>query len=199
MKLLFILLFISFISFSQTQEATIFFNDGEAFEGYAGIKNNKIKFRISLEDKAEILDYKTISKIKFYGFEMSKTFEYLKIKENAKPILIELVSKGVVSLYKQESTYWTGTNSHTTPSEFGSIPSGAGLAHRTSKTINYLKRETDKLPTCLNGMIFNKWKKTTMVFLSDCPTLIDKIKTNEFREIHLQEIVEYYNDFCTEL
>jgi len=30
--------------FSQSQEATMLFNDGEFFEGYGAIKNNKIKF-----------------------------------------------------------------------------------------------------------------------------------------------------------
>jgi len=191
MKLIFLFLIINLTSFSQTQEATIFFNDGESFEGYGSLRNNKIKFRLSLDDKGEYWDYETISKIEFHGFNLTETYVYLKIKENTKPILIELVTDGEVSLYKQETTYSAGNNIQTDPVNFGKIPSGAGLAHTTSKTTSYLKRETDKLPTRLNGIIFNKWKKLTIVFLSDCPSLIDKIKTNEFREKHLKEIVEY--------
>lgn len=188
MKLVFIFLFVSLFSFCQNQEATMFFSDGDSFEGYGAIKNNKIKFRLLLEDKAEKWDYELVSKIIFHGFNRTVTYEYVKLKEFTNPVLLELVTEGEVSLYRNEKNRWVGGNN-----EF------PGSAQKITVITNYLKRNNTQFPICLNYGIFNPWKKRTINFLSDCPTLVKKIKTNVFREVHLQEIVEYYNDFCTEL
>jgi hypothetical protein len=197
MKLLYIFFLSTISCFSQTQEATIFFNDGESIDGFGNLKRNKIKFRISLDEKADLWDYEMISKIEFHGFEISRTFKYLRVKENTNPILIELISEGEVSLYQEKLTYWSSINTHTSPSDYGKTPSKIPI--KTSKIKNYIMRNNDEFPTCLNCGIFSNWKKNIISYLSDCPTLIEKIKKNEFREIHLQEIIEYYNDFCTDI
>jgi len=146
----------------------------------------------------EYWDYETISKIEFHGFNLTETYEYIDIKSSIIPVLLELVTEGEVSLYRKEKTRWIGSNIPGIKDENGQNGS-PGSARKTTITTNYLKRENEQFPICLNYGIINPWKKRTINFLSDCPTLIKKIKTNEFRQIHLQEIVEYYNDFCSEL
>ena len=63
------------------------------------IKNEKIKFRLSLDDKPDNWDDKSVSKVEFYGFNIKKTYEYLKPNKHEKPRLFELLVDGEVSLY----------------------------------------------------------------------------------------------------
>jgi hypothetical protein len=195
LKLVLSFMFLSFYSFSQTQEATIFFNDGDSIDGFGMIKNNKVKFRASLDSEGDFWDFESISKIEFYGFEMYKTYEYVKLKPNINPILLELVTDGEVSLYREESSKWTGSNIPEILDEYGR-PGVPGSAQKVVKVKNYIKRKSDEVASCLNCGVFNNWRKRANDFFSDCEYLVKKIKTNELR--YLRDIVEYYNDFCAE-
>ncbi len=189
---LFILIFTlaSINCFSQSEEATIFFKNGDSIPGYAFIKNNKIKFRVSLDSKGDFWSSLMVEKVEFDTFFGTKTYEYIKLNEFDDPVLLELVTEGEVSLYRQTSSSWILDSS---------FPQNNHPNNRkVTKATNFLIRQNNDYPSCLNCGLFNKWKKRTMDFLIDCPVLVEKIKTNEFREIHLQEIVEYYNNFCTE-
>jgi len=177
--------------YSQSEKAILFFNDGDSIPGYAFIKNNKIKFRVSLESKADFWSFDMVKKVEFETLFRIITYEYVKLNESDDPLLIELVTKGEVSFYRQTSSSWI-LDSNFPGNNF---PNN----RKVTNVSNYLVRKNDDYPSCLNCGLFNKWKKRTMDFLIDCPVLVKKIKTNEFREIHLQEIVEYYNDYCTEL
>lgn len=68
--------------FSQVQRADLIFKDGDVIEGFGMItRNNKIKFRISLEDKADVFEGIIVKEIMFYGFEQTKIFEFVKITD----------------------------------------------------------------------------------------------------------------------
>ncbi len=174
--------------FSQSEKATIFFKDGESIQGYGFVKNNKVKFRVSLDSKGDFWEHEMIDKIEFETFFGIKTFKYIKANDFNPPFLMELVTEGEVSLYRKSSSSW-----QTNPGLNG-LPSN----YKVEKVTNFLIRKGDDFPSCLNCGLFNKWKKRSIDFFINCPGLIEKIKSNEYREIHLQEIVEYYNDFCTE-
>ena len=195
LKLVISFILLSFYCFSQTQESTIFFKDGDSIEGYGMIKNNKVKFRASLDSEGDFWDFESITKIEFYGFKMYKTHEYVKLKPNMNPILLELVTGGEVSLYREKKSKWTGGNIPEIPDEYGErgVP---GSAQKVVEVKNYIKRNSDEFPSCLNCGVFNNWRKRATDFFSDCEYLVKKIKANEFRD--LQEIVEFYNDFCAE-
>jgi hypothetical protein len=62
----------------------------------------------------------------------------------------------------------------------------------------YLKRDKDEYATCINSGVFKSWAKSTTEFLYDCDYLVKKIKDNEFSLREIKEIVEFYNDICTE-
>lgn len=177
--------------FSQSQEATIYFKDGESIQGYASIKNDKIKFRVTLDSKADTWTSLMIDRVEFDTFFGPKIYKYIKLEKISSPILLELVTEGELSLYRKNDSSWTldpNFPKNKFPSNF-----------KTESTINYLIHKDDNFATCLNCGIINNWKKRTLKFLKDCPELVKKIKKNEFREIHMEEIITYYNDFCSEL
>jgi hypothetical protein len=190
---IFLILSITFLSincFSQSEEATIFFKDGDSIQGYGLIKNNKIKFRVSLNGKSDFWTFRMVEKIEFETFFGIKIYEYIKLNKDRVPILMELITKGEVSLYRQTDSSWVLDTNFPE----NNFPNNRIVTNET----NFLVRKNSDYTSCLNCGLFNKWKKRTIHFLIDCPTLVQKIKKNEFREIHLKEIVEYYNDFCTE-
>ncbi len=96
--------FVNLQSYSQTQDAIIYFKDGDSIEGLASLKNNKIKFKISADDKADTWDHENVSKIKFIGFDIVQTYEYVKLNASGDPKLLELIVEGNVCLYKEEKT-----------------------------------------------------------------------------------------------
>ncbi|MCB4809626.1 hypothetical protein LG651_15325 [Tamlana sp. 62-3] len=185
-----IIAFSSIYSFAQPEDATIYFKDGDSIPGYAFIKHNEINFRVSMESEDDFWDYEMVDKVEFETFFGPKIYKYIKLNEFDKPVLLELVTEGEISMYRQRSTSWI------LDSDFpqNNFPNN----RQVTKVTNFLIRKNDDYPSCLNCGIINKWKKRTMDFVIDCSSLVKKIKTNELREIHLQEIVEYYNDFCTD-
>ena len=185
LKLVLSFIFSSLYSFSQTQEAAIFFTDGVSFEGYGMIEDNKVKFRASLESKSDYWDYENITRIEFYGFEMSKTFEYVKLDSNTKPVLLELLSSGEVSLYKEEKSKWVRN-------DISGIQAGA---QKINIEKYYLKRKNDDFAESLNCGVFN-WKKCMSKNFSDCEYLIKKINLNELQDI--PSVVDFYNNYCGE-
>ncbi len=184
MKILITLTVLLFIfssnSFSQTQEATIFFHDGDSIKGYGMVKKNRIKFRVSLDSKGDYWSYKSIKKIQFPKFDFYKTYEYVKLNTYSIPILLELVVDGDVALYRREQHEFIYND----------------FADPNKEMKYYLKRSTDKFLTCMNCK--NKWLRLTTEFLSDCEDLIKKIKARELVETDMEEIIEYYNDLCAE-
>lgn len=180
------ILFICFYGFSQDQEATIFFKDGDSIQGFAMIKNEKIKFRISLDEKPDTWDYESVSKVEFYGFNIIKTYVYMKPNKYEKHRLFELLVNGEISLYLEGFSILINNSTN------NKIPS------EVTKEYNYVKRKTDEYPTCINCYPLESWKKKTLAFFKDCPNLIKKIKNNELREIHLVDIVYFYNDYCAD-
>ena len=187
---LFIFFIINFQCYCQTQESIIFFNDGDSIEGLAIIKNNRIKFKISHDSKAEFWDFESIKKIKFIGFEMDKTYEYVKLDSFNGPKLIELVVGGKVSLYQKEKNYYLQNYNGST------ILSASNT--KSDLDFYYLKRDKDEYATCINNGVFKSWAKNTTEFLYDCDYLVKKIENNEFSLSKIKEIVEFYNDICTE-
>ena len=107
LKLLFFLFLNNFFAFSQDQECILYFKDGTSLEGYGMLKivnildpKEKIKFRLTKEEKGDFWDFEDISKITFIGFEITKTFEYVKTSKLEYPKLLEILVDGEVKLYR---------------------------------------------------------------------------------------------------
>lgn len=176
---------------AQTHPATLYFNDGDSIEGYAYIKkNNKVKFRIDTKSKADVWDHESIYRVTFETIDDIIIYDYVKLKDRYKPILLENITDGEVTLYKNITTSYV--------LHAGRVNGYPNQLFPSKTTNYYLKRSNDEYPTNIESL-FKSWKTNTIKFLHDCPILIKKIKSNEFRKDDMKDIVIYYNDFCTEL
>lgn len=203
-----LLFFICFKSYSQDQEAIIFFKDGDSIEGFAAIKFNKIKFKISLDDKPDTWDYEHVNKIIFIGFEMRKTFEYVKLNSLDKPKLVETITKGEATLYRKLGSDYSLTDQIINPHDelttndpnlnFNSSSNSQFHQYqaRDVPEFYYVKKEKDKYPTCLNCGVLNAWRKNVSKFFADCNFIVKKLKGDKWVFTDIQQIVEFYNDVC---
>ncbi|MHA7841825.1 MAG: hypothetical protein ACX93I_00805 [Winogradskyella sp.] len=183
------LILLSFLGNSQTQEATLHFNDGTSIEGYGLIfQEYKIKFRASLEDEPDVWDGTIVSGITFHGFEYDVEFGYVYAKNHERyPLLLEVLTEGEVTLYANviNKTVFS-------PPLDGDIP--LTIPHSFSKVKYYVKREQEKLATKLKG----RFKKCIIAYFGECSGLIKGIDNHEFRWATMIDLVNYYNDFCTD-
>ncbi len=193
----FIFLFFYFFQFlhAQDQEATLNFSDGTSLVGFGSIDSNKIKFRLTKEDKPDLWDQEMVKGITFHGFEFDIKFEYLKVRKNALYKLFEVVEEGNVTLY-------VNTN------EFNIINiNGLPLFYTKKKYFNegrenskmtnvsfFVKRENEEYPTSLNF----GFKKKVLNYFSGCIKIEEKVGSGEWFSNDIETIVSYYNDICAE-
>ena len=59
-------------STAQSEPATMYFKDGDSIDGLAVIRNNKIKFKLDENDKADFWNHETVSRIVFNRFGYRK-------------------------------------------------------------------------------------------------------------------------------
>ena len=201
LKLLFFLFLNNFFAFSQDQECILYFKDGTSLEGYGMLKivnildpKEKIKFRLTKEEKGDFWDFEDISKITFIGFEMTKTFEYVKTSKLEYPKLLEILVDGEVKLYRSPESI-------THRFYFDNNDIGKNNFPKTSVTSvqnNYLKRDNEEIATCIDCSVFKNWAKNVSNYLSDCTTLVDDLKNYKYTFAKLEDAIIFYNDFCTE-
>lgn len=195
-----IFLLVIFQSYSQTQESIIYFNEGDSIEGFASIKNNKIKFKISDHDKADTWNYENVKKVKFIGFDIVQTYEYIKLNSFDDPKLLELIVEGDVNLYKEEKvqflTHPNITNKTAVSTHGTNNLNSYSYQTEQYRELFYVKRKKDQYPTYINSGILSNWKKNTIIFFADCDFLVKKIKDNKYGFNQINEIVEFYNDIC---
>lgn len=193
MKIL-IVLFLTTFSLShvisQNNVAEIFFNDGTSIEGYAELhKLNKIKFRVSLDDKPDIWTNLMVDKIIFYGFEMRTIFQYVRLKPDAPVKLLEVLVDEETKLFADVTTF----------TFYSSNGMNNGL--RTGLSQNdfsiskiYVQKSGDNFPVALTG----NFKRKAKQYFSNCDGLLKKLDKGEFRKSTAKDMVYYYIDYCSE-
>lgn len=209
-----------FFAFAQDQECIMYFNDGTSIEGFGKLEvvgkydiREKIKFRLTKEDEGDYWDFEDISKITFLGFEMKKTFAYVKIKEREYPQLLELLVDGDVKLYKffERTRFFNSFNNNPTkynaslsqnrevtftPENSSTLP----FPNRNEEVRDehYLIRETEEIATCIDCSILKSWAKNVSNYLADCDTLVRDLKNHKYSFAELEDAIIYYNDICVE-
>lgn len=187
--------FLSLPLIAQEHEATLYFQDGTDVSGYGtlkldkasfyGLPKDKIVFRVTKDDEPDTWDEKTVTKIVFHDFDSPRTFEYVEIKfSNGNEIcLLELIIKGEVNLYADALAAW---NSKPKDPDEGShiIPDSKYLK---------VKRDKETKLTVLTGN-----KKKIAAYFNECPGIVERLSSNEFNIGSLEDIVEYYNDLCSD-
>ena len=200
-KLLLFLSLNSFFSFSQDQECILYFKDGTAIEGYGMLKivnildpKEKIKFRLTKEEKGDFWDFEDISKITFIGFEMTKTFEYIKTSKYEYPKLLEILVDGEVKLYRSPETITYRLYFENYSVDKNNFPNTS----KANVQFNYLKRDKEEIATCIDCYPLKSWAKQVSEYLSDCETLVYDLKKHKYTFAELEDVIIFYNDFCTE-
>lgn len=199
-KLLFILtLLITLSSFGQDQKAIIYFRNGTELKGLASITDSGSKIRFKKAEKAKkiIYDSQKVDKIVIRENDKDVLYQYKIIKNKKKPLLLEPIKEGKVTLYKI-------VNQGYNPSVYTGNGYGSGgwsNGNYYSISSYYVSKDNGNIVIHLGekGTIFTKnFKKAASEYFNDCSELVEKIQSKEFRKRDIVEIVEYYNGNCTE-
>ena len=153
----------------------------------------KIKFRLTKDEKGDFWDFEDVSKITFIGFEMTKTFEYVKTSKYEYPKLLEILVEGEVKLYRSPETISSNIF-------FDNNLNKNKFPQTTVKTVqnNYLKRDNEEIATCIDCYPLKSWAKQVSEYLADCETLVYDLKKHKYTFAELEDAIIFYNDFCTE-
>jgi hypothetical protein len=203
-KILFILLLNFNLAYCQMKEATIFFNDSTSIEGFAEIKKNKILFKVEEKDEASEWSSDIAKAVVFSSYGYSEKYEYISFATNKKPILLQVIEEGNVSLYLDinfvtDFLYFGGINSvgfgNTMTNPYGisyaTVPSSVNA---DMKKVYYTKRKNEAIATNITA----NFSKKSLKYFEDCGVLVKKIKTGKFRKDDIEEIISYYNNYCYE-
>lgn len=188
-----ILIFIGCIIFtsniiSQTQKASLIFLDGDVLEGYGVItKDNKIKFRISLDEKPDVWDNLIVRGIIFYGFEKEEEYEYIYTKIKKEPELLRVVLKGKITLYERKRFFKVYRLNNLNGEDFGN----SFLGVRENIDL-FIKRDNEEIATLYNRTM----KRSIQNYFKDCDAIFDLIESNEYRKYSREKLVKNYNIFC---
>jgi len=206
MKLNFIISLLVFSLFlsgcKMTDKAIIYQTNGAEKTGVGQIVKDKVRFLENGEDNIQTYRFDELEKVKIYKQDEIITFVFIKVKNyNTVPSLadsdfkkekaLEVAILGKVGLYR-EIVYYDNLafNDNTT------MPRKNLNASKNF----YVMRKTEKKATFLgssNG--FKKYfRESAIVYFSDCPSLVKKIKNKELGRDNVREIVEYYNAKCSE-
>ncbi len=185
-KLFYILLIIYSLGLSsQTQKADLIFIDGDTIQGFGSItRNNKIKFKLTSEDKAEKWDFTIVKGITFYGYNEIKEFEYIALQRRQKPVLLEVKHRGRINIYEKRSLSYENSFG-------GEFPTKSLVEYRET----YLKRDEEELAVNLSGFNF---RKNALKYFKDCPEIVDMFESKEYKNYTIERIALYYNVYCSE-
>ncbi|WP_420399784.1 hypothetical protein [Flagellimonas sp.] len=171
----------------QSTEARLILLDSTEFEGYAKVlKNNKILFRMDLEDEPDTWTSEQVRRIEFdNGFKII-AYEYVKFGES-RPGLYRVIEPGFLSLYAIDDSYWTPNT-----------PVGNGLMGGSTKvaTTSYFLKRKDQIDPCPVSRNKKMWKKRLLECFEDCPEVKEIILSDRVKEYDIEDLVWNYNEYC---
>ncbi len=185
---------------AQIRDAILTLHDSTQFEGYADLtKNNKIKFRMNLEDDADLWDHEEVYQIRFKGYPSDATYRYGKIRFRDKMLLLLVLEDGPMGYFGKEVTriiYEDGFGGGL-DSETGFPPENHGYRSGYKK-VPVLSRRYLKLPkeeTLISlGAEANPSKALMREWFAGCAEVLDEIEVNENYKI--ADLVWQYNRYC---
>jgi len=182
-----LLFFITAIA--QKQRVVLVFKDGTMTTGLGKIVGNKIKFKKGKGKKKYTYSHKEVNSLVTGEGNTNIEYFYKFIEGKKKVVLLELVKKGKVKLYKSISTY--------VPSSFG--PNGVFIEgrHKGSSSYYVSKSNNEKVFDLGDGTPFTKnFKKAASNYFKDCSILTNMIQDKKYKIKDIKEIVKFYNDGC---
>lgn len=184
-------IFFTSVSFCQFREGKIIFNDNTSIIGYGEIENNKILFKVALEDQPSEWNYEMVKGIVYSSYGFSEKYVYVKLSKQTKPKLLEVIDEGTIHLYKYAAIERVSS---------GYFPNLGGFGYHSTDTHKfkqeyYVKKDNEEYPTNLNL----NFKSTAIKYFSDCQIICEKINKRIFTKETIEEMVIYYNDYCYEV
>jgi hypothetical protein len=183
---------------AQKTEARLVFKDGTILNGLGKLKGAVcVKFRKDKNTKAKKYHFKDLESVQIYNGDSRTTYVYLLVKKKKKYKVLEEVVVGGISLYKVVSH---GAHAPMGVGFGGAGGMGMGMGMSTGFTIKsyYLRRKEEKEVTHITSTdLFSKnFKKAATAYFNDCPDLVEKIETKEYRKRDIRAIIEFYNSKC---
>lgn len=179
--------------FGQDRDAKLILKNTKCIEGFGEIKNNKIYFRLTLDEKPEVWTEDDAYGLEFVGHYIPEKYVYVFHGKKNEVHLMEVIEIGSVELYKD--TFYlayfssTGNNLNTTLS----APTSS---LNSFKNIEYYIKKQNDVKGIKVTMDFKKIGKT---FFSDCQDLMEIINEEEFfEEEEIIDLVKFYNANCGE-
>lgn len=203
------LLFIFCLGFlsAQDTEADIYYKDGKSFSGYGRLlKNNKVQFKRTKKTKSLKVVFKLLDSVVIHTENGDFLFKEVKVEKVKKPIVLEVLVTGKANLYGDTSyiinhgfTQNGATNFVSSTKKGGYYKNKTlfrpGIIITTDFLLQMPGEEEPKFLPLTNPLSSN-FKKTASEIFNDCPDLVAKIQSEEFKKRDLVEVVEYYNKKC---
>ncbi len=189
-KHILILLFSLFCAYSYAQllyePVEIMFKTEEKIVGKGKFAKKVYKFKNLTGGKARKIKYQEIFYIKTGSGENLKTYKCLSIKNQVGYFPFEELFDG-----KDFQLYFSTTNYMVQMAPQGGDFGGMPAMGSYSKINHFIKRRGQDELTILSG----KLKEKVLPYVFDCPILIEKIESKEFKR-DLVEIFKYYDENC---
>ena len=201
-----LIVLVSNIGFSQSQNALVHLKNGRTLQGYVDITNSgNIKYSVDQESKEQkTYTHKEVRQLDLFHHDNIIVFLYKNVKDNTQAPdykLMEVLLLGKVSLYRVHNfgSYDGGGISYNNQ---GFSYGGSGnYGGRYSINNYYVSKDNgivEKLAT--TGTLFTKnFKTSASKYFSDCPELVQKIQDYTFTKKDIEEIVLFYNESCGSL
>lgn len=188
-------LLVTFFSFSQNQKATLFFKDGTHQSGYAKIiGSDEIKFKKDKKAKKEIYNSDTIEALYILENDKNVVYHYKKVKNKKNLKLLELLEKGILTLYRDLNQGYTAGFAAGGVGGFG-----GGGRHYSISSYYVSKDENSEVYHLGSTDLFSKnFKKAATDYFKDCPSLVSLIEARKLKKKDIVEIVQYYNKNCNQ-
>lgn len=178
---------------AQKLKAELVFKDGRKITGLGEPANKDlIRFKKEKKAKKEFYSFKEVDTVKVYYDFNPTIFVYQKIKGRTYPDVLEVANVGKNVIFYRDNTqgYITFSN--------GGVSGGMNTGRAVNLTHSFVRKPNEEEATHLgsNDWMSKNFKKAASKFFSDCPQLITKIETREFKKKDLISIIDYYNNSC---
>ncbi|WP_284651862.1 hypothetical protein [Flavobacterium terrisoli] len=194
-----ILIFLSSaLCFSQRLKCTVYLTDGTTKEGVSRFKaNDDVKFRMTDDSEPEIISKEKIEKINLEENGIIGTYRY-KIATEEIGLWLKEEAVGEVCLYSTRvSGFFYGGGASFNSA--GGVGVGAGVMMGGGEVIHYYvchQNDTEVFKITSIGNISKNFKKAASEFFKDCPELVGKIESKEFKKDDIEKVVWFYNNHC---
>lgn len=160
------------------------FYDGTQVSGNGIVKNgiNEILIRNKVRNKVETYSFFEIKKLDVFYGEKVISFIFVVPDSYNHPLLLQQIREGKVNLYMRERN---------------SIGNEIIDRPRAPKYY-FLERHSEGRgnPVIPYTHLSRKFKKSAKAYFQDCPSLVEKIQSKEYKREDVIEMVDFYNSEC---